>query len=357
MGYIKQLDSVRAIAVILVLFWHWIPRNSFINQFQTGPFGVAVFFVLSGFLITKILMENRNRAENLGNKKSMVLKNFYFRRTLRIFPIYYLTIVLVIILYKPLGLHYSLPEFFSNISYTSNFYLICHTYWPDLTPHFWSLSVEEQFYLFWPLIILFIHKNYLLHGIMFFILTGAVSQFFVSDLEFGFLWTHTCFDALGMGALLAWMTVYRPSFLRKAFLIISIMAAAAVIIIVLEIIGLRFFHQWRLLHSIIGAWVICYIIRFRETRSWLTILLSNRLLIWIGKISYGIYLYHVLYFYVFWKLFSIYIFPLWSHLDPSLIPWLFLLVNVWILFFFCWLSWIVIEKPLLGFKRKFRYQD
>ena len=78
MGYIKQLDSVRAIAVILVLFWHWIPRNSFINQFQTGPFGVAVFFVLSGFLITKILMENRNRAENLGNKKKHGIKKFLF---------------------------------------------------------------------------------------------------------------------------------------------------------------------------------------------------------------------------------------------------------------------------------------
>ena len=159
MRYIKQLDSIRAIAVILVLIWHWLPKTSILNTFRTGPFGVTIFFVLSGFLITKILLDNRNNAERLNNSKGTVLKSFYSRRILRIFPAYYLTVFLTLLLHRKLGLSFPFPEFLSSITYTSDFYVFELKKWPLLTPHFWSLSVEEQFYLIWPLIILFIPKK------------------------------------------------------------------------------------------------------------------------------------------------------------------------------------------------------
>ena len=95
--YIKQLDSIRAIAVILVLVWHWLPKESYFNVVRTGPFGVTVFFVLSGFLITRILLDNRDEAEEYNHSLGTVIRSFYIRRVLRIFPAYYFTLLLVIL--------------------------------------------------------------------------------------------------------------------------------------------------------------------------------------------------------------------------------------------------------------------
>src|SRR4051812_1594936 len=87
--YYKQLDSVRALAVTMVIVYHWMPkRNEFI--LPLGGWGVELFFVLSGFLITKILLEDRLSAETQQLNKLVVFKNFVIRRSLRIFPLYYL---------------------------------------------------------------------------------------------------------------------------------------------------------------------------------------------------------------------------------------------------------------------------
>ena len=73
MRYIKQLDSIRALAVILVIIWHWVPRNSFVENLHAGALGVNIFFVLSGFLITEILLINRKKAEDSITSKTHVL--------------------------------------------------------------------------------------------------------------------------------------------------------------------------------------------------------------------------------------------------------------------------------------------
>src|SRR5258706_16450661 len=100
MRYIKQLDSVRAIAVLLVIISHWIPPYYLINKIPNGGLGVDTFFVLSGFLITWILLSNRQKAEQEDILKRSVIKNFYIRRTLRIFPIYYLVLILLLIFHS-----------------------------------------------------------------------------------------------------------------------------------------------------------------------------------------------------------------------------------------------------------------
>jgi peptidoglycan/LPS O-acetylase OafA/YrhL len=152
MNYIKQLDSIRAIAVFFVIIWHWIPRNSLIENLHIGPFGVNIFFVLSGFLITRILLFNRSRAEASATSKTKVLKHFYSRRMLRIFPVYYLTILFAIVLNHWLSLGVTTNEIVSNLTYTSNFFIYGTKAWPLSSLHFWSLAVEEQFYLAWPFI-------------------------------------------------------------------------------------------------------------------------------------------------------------------------------------------------------------
>src|SRR5215217_808830 len=100
MQHIKKLDSLRAIAAILVILWHWVPTDSLINTFDNGAIGVNIFFVLSGFLITRILLGNRNEAGIQSNNKLLVFKNFYARRALRIFPIYYLLIFLILLFHN-----------------------------------------------------------------------------------------------------------------------------------------------------------------------------------------------------------------------------------------------------------------
>src|SRR6476620_12560202 len=100
--YIKPLDSLRAIAVILVLIWHWLPRDSYLYVVRSGPFGVTVFFVLSGFLITRILLDNRDEAEEYNHSLGTVIRSFYIRRVLRIFTAYYFTLLLVIVLHDHL---------------------------------------------------------------------------------------------------------------------------------------------------------------------------------------------------------------------------------------------------------------
>src|SRR5690349_14285354 len=91
--YVVQIDALRAFAVFLVFVFHWWPLSSVFNILPNGLIGVTLFFVLSGFLITRILINARARAEETGASRLRVCRQFFLRRALRIFPIYYLTLV------------------------------------------------------------------------------------------------------------------------------------------------------------------------------------------------------------------------------------------------------------------------
>lgn len=357
MKYIKQLDSIRAIAVILVIIWHWFPRNSFIENLHAGALGVNAFFVLSGFLITEILLINRRKAEDSMASKRHILKSFYIRRVLRIFPIYYLTIFLTIILNHKLGLNVSRNEILSNITYTGNFFIYVNKAWPLSSLHFWSLAVEEQFYLVWPLIMLFWPRKYLIPAIFFFIATGFVSQLLITDYEFGYLPTNTCLDCFGTGGLISLIVVYKKEYLSKLYQLLTILCIVGVVVLI--VCGLMNFYlaNTRFIHAVISAWAINHILIHKEKKSLLTSFLNSRLLIAIGKVSYGIYLYHILYVYIASKLWYRYIYDHYSSLnDKQYEPWIFTLVNFTILYFICWLSWMLVEKPVLSLKRRFQYR-
>jgi peptidoglycan/LPS O-acetylase OafA/YrhL len=357
MKYIKQLDSIRAIAVLLVIIWHWVPRTTVISKLHTGGLGVDIFFVLSGFLITQILLDNRNKAENSQVPRKTVLKNFYVRRVLRIFPIYYLTILAIIILNHRLSLLATRSEIVSDLTYINNFYVYFRKMWPAASPHFWSLAVEEQFYLMWPLLMLFLPKKFLLASIAGFITIGVVSQLMVSDYQFGYVLTNTCFDCFGMGALLAYMVVYKTKGLSKFHKLASGFALIGLVVLALDWhynLSIRF---GRFIHAILSVWVISYIVIFKDRKTLLIRLLSNKLIIGIGKVSYGIYLYHVLYLYLGYKFWGSHIFPHLTFVGSQYLAWIFLLVNFWILYFGAWLSWRLIEMPFLSLKKRFKYQD
>jgi peptidoglycan/LPS O-acetylase OafA/YrhL len=140
--HVRALDGVRGVAILLVILFHY-------GYLGCGWIGVQLFFVLSGYLITSILLKDRNAS--LGN----YLKRFYWRRSLRIFPLYYLYLLVILVAYLVL----KVPPAFADqwpylFTYTYNVRHILPNY--DGSPlliHLWSLSVEEQFYLIWPLLV------------------------------------------------------------------------------------------------------------------------------------------------------------------------------------------------------------
>jgi peptidoglycan/LPS O-acetylase OafA/YrhL len=150
---IAGFDGLRAIAVLMVFFQHRL----FGDIGEIGHLGVWIFFALSGFLIIGILSAQRTRIESGASRFGAELKRFLFRRTLRIFPIYYLMLVVMCVL---MAFGMASPELASGMpfhfAYLSNIWIgsVLH-YWPGRYSHLWSLAIEEQFYLvFAPLLLL-----------------------------------------------------------------------------------------------------------------------------------------------------------------------------------------------------------
>jgi len=148
---VPELDGIRAIAILWVLAFHLFPdSNAAFNKFPHlvrlavghGWLGVDLFFVLSGFLITGILLESRTKAA--------YFKNFYGRRALRILPVYLFAIFAMWI-----GYHGFSRFFILCLAFMANFNNLLHVSYPFGGAVFWSLAVEEHFYLVWPLVIRF----------------------------------------------------------------------------------------------------------------------------------------------------------------------------------------------------------
>ncbi|MBK8553825.1 MAG: acyltransferase [Ignavibacteria bacterium] len=154
-SYMPQLDSLRTFAVFSVLIGHWFAEFEKFSNFPFGMFGVTLFFVLSGFLITQILISGRIDTEEIFKKKIHSIKQFYIRRTLRIFPIYYITIF-ICLLFNVQDIR---DKFFWFLFYASNIYFYNINDWAGSLSHLWTLAVEEQFYLLWPFIILLFRRS------------------------------------------------------------------------------------------------------------------------------------------------------------------------------------------------------
>ena len=353
MKFIKELDSIRGIGIIIVVLFHWLPVDAFYNTFPNRPFGVDVFFVLSGYLITHTLLTSRFGAEAAGIPIRHVFKNFYLRRALRILPAYFLVILLILLLHQ--SLEASLKgELIPSLTFTLNFYFQKSRYWGDLTTHLWTLSVEEQFYLIWPFIILLIPREALPYAIFIFVLTGIGSQLMITDKEFGYLPTNTCFDAFGIGAWLAWVRICRPSDLSKQYCIIRWLGAISCVVLVFGagFPDTVFLAPQRTLRSLVALWAISYVI-YKDHRGELRNLpvFSNRILISMGKISYGMYLYHIFLPWSYYKLNAPLNDMLPDFLDPFMFP-ITVVENFAILVLISWLSYKFIERPILHFNKR-----
>jgi peptidoglycan/LPS O-acetylase OafA/YrhL len=296
MKYIKGLDSLRAFAVIFVVIGH-----SRIMTFANGghpvskifqlllpsnTFGVDIFFVLSGFLITSVLLHARNG----GRQRIVIAGNFLARRVLRIFPVYYLTIIILWFIQYP-DIHRYLGWF---LTYTSNILSFRTRDWNAFS-HSWTLSVEEQFYLIWPWLMLYTKEKYFKYLFAAFILTGPVSSFITMQLNNGFapILAPNCFDGFGIGGLYAYCSL-SPERLKKFKRVLRNAFPVALGIYLywklLELIGYPGLYESsfsRTINSVIAIWLIDQVI-YSKSVFWEHPLLNS-----IGKVSYGIYLFHI----------------------------------------------------------------
>jgi peptidoglycan/LPS O-acetylase OafA/YrhL len=157
---IRGFDGLRAVAVILV----WLQHRTSLISINIGAYGVWLFFVMSGFLIIDILLRQRLLIEGGTTSPLAQWREFVFRRTLRIFPIYYLSLIVILPVLYALHLnHVDTLAVVMNLFYVSNVWIgqVLKS-WPNNLSHLWSLSIEEQFYLLMPLIALSVSSRRLI---------------------------------------------------------------------------------------------------------------------------------------------------------------------------------------------------
>lgn len=335
--YLPQLDSVRALAVGLVLWHHWCqPRHA------PGALGVWIFFVLSGFLITRILLKSR-RDDAAGNRHS--LKIFYIRRFLRIFPLYYFVLLLSAIFSATFR-----ADWYWYVSYLQNFKVILaepgeYVY----GNHLWSLAVEEQFYVLWPLLALFAPRRALLPLIVVGIATGVVCRYVC--LLFGwaifniYVFTPNNFDTLGFGALLAYFVTYRA---HQVLTLRRIAFAAGVVIMAVAVVakfrlGISVLPVLPLPMGLLSLWMVS--VAADGVPGLVGRLIALPPIIYVGRISYGIYVYH---YFV-----PIALQPLFERFGIAEASPLFVVICAIATLAVASLSWYLLENPFNSLKDRF----
>jgi peptidoglycan/LPS O-acetylase OafA/YrhL len=214
---IPYLDGLRAYSILLVLFGHTIESNPWLNAkwylrifLANAPLGVRVFFVLSGFLITTLLLNEQDVTGRIS------IRGFYERRIARIFPPFYLYIAVIGILTAFHVMQVPAASFWAAGTYTWNLFCLRPGGHGDPTGvfnHIWSLSVEEQFYLFWPSSLVFLGRRWTLRlavvCVALFPLIRWIAFFFVRQdgLRFELL-IHTGLDMIMWGCLGAFAVHY-----------------------------------------------------------------------------------------------------------------------------------------------------
>lgn len=334
-SYRADIDGLRAIAVLSVVGYHAFP------DLITGGFiGVDIFFVISGFLISTIIYGSLER-------DAFSFTQFYANRIRRIFPALILVLATCFIFgwlalfpdeYKQLGKHMA-----GGAGFVSNIMLYLESGYFDSSVeskpllHLWSLGIEEQFYILWPLILWRAWKksNLLAITAVIAIASFILNIYFVgSDRAAAFYLPLTRFWELLSGAMLAYVMRHHNNIVNKYFLLKpNIMSSVGVLLITLSIILINkqsaFPGGWALL-PVFGTVLLIG----SGSTAWInSAVLSNRAFVWVGLISYPLYLWH-------WPLFS------FAHIvenEPLSMPLRFSLMIA--SFLLAWLTYQFIEKP------------
>jgi peptidoglycan/LPS O-acetylase OafA/YrhL len=290
-----EIDSLRAFAVLLVLWTHTVGTTLRIGEHRIGGYhGVLLFFVISGFLITDILLGARSAVESCGMTRGGVLRAFYARRFLRICPVYYAVLVVAWVV----GYPDVRASFGWHIAYLSNWHFAWHGEFGRSTAHLWSLAVEEQFYLVWPWFALLAPGRVLPRVIGAMILAGPVSRLLLDSADVNRLatWTTTptVTDALGLGCLLAyagWKASARDRMALSSLIAGLLLGGLSQVLYFLGIApSMRF-----AINPLAWAFVFVWLVHQAAVgvRGVIGKFLRARPFVFLGTISYGVYLMHL----------------------------------------------------------------
>ena len=297
MKYFEKIDGLRFIAISAVLVHHI--AGVFSAYIDWGYFGVDLFFVISGFLITLILLKSK------GSFKK-VYGNFLARRSLRIFPLYYFALAILVVIGHPIVLE--------NIGY-----LLTYTFnykFPFISEdnpvgHFWSLCVEEQYYLFWPFIVLGLkkHLNILMTVVVVMIVFAylQISFHLIPSLKiYNYTGLIARMGSLGLGSLGAMLFLNQSKYLG---MILSNKFIEVTMYIV-SLISLVYLYP-----VFMGLSSLFFVLKAAQNSfqfQCINKLLSNKKVLYIGRISYGLYVYHIIVIYYF----TPYVFdPFWTSIN------------------------------------------
>lgn len=351
--HLSGLNGLRAIASLSVVISHinLLPNISdfglpslFAFSISIGAFAVTLFFVISGFLITFLLIKEIEKRKDVDTKK------FYMRRILRIWPIYYLFLIISIFAYVVLGNQSVILKnsLFFYIFFSANIPFIIKQGGLSMIFHYWSIGVEEQFYLFWPWVVN-LSKNLLLKiAIIIFTLFFGFKilswiNFGVDSISYKFFAVNR-FDCMMIGAIGAMLYVHQNISFINLFSnkIIQLLSWVLLILVSVNVIRL----PWPIAHEIVSVAVLS-IIMGQITVNKRIVNLENKVCDFIGKISYGIYVIHPLIIFLLSIVFR--------QLQMSLsLKYILVYCSVIIITIFtAWLSFNFFEKPFLNLKTKF----
>lgn len=353
--YLPGLNGLRAIAAIAVVIAHitnmlnWFGLNnrvggsqSEVYNYKFGEYGVTIFFTLSGFLITFLILKEKDAI------KTVNIKDFYVRRILRIWPLYYLILVLSIItilIFKIDFRGWTIPYY---VFLAANIPFILHQTLP-LLAHYWSLGVEEQFYLVFPSVAKLPNKKLLKYSIYFIVIYFSIKLvlYFLQktygvQLEIYDAIMILRFHIMSVGVVSAIFYYYK----HKLFMLITTHKVSQIVSwLCVFLLAVNKYHVASVInHEIISLVAVCLIIGQITSSS--IINLENKFFDFIGKISYGIYVTHML--------LILYLSNLFGKLSDNLMSYILVYFSV-IVSTIClsWVSYEFFEKKFLRMKEKF----
>ena len=363
---IPGLDGLRAIAFLLIHGFHT-------GYLPFGWMGVQMFFVFSGFLITGILLRMK---EKLSARE--YFRKFYTRRFFRIFPLYYFYLLLIVAIaiwmisigYKPRVMNSVLDQIWYAVFYVYDFYSAHQSFNPSrFLDHLWSLSVEEQFYIFWPLLIFLVKEKHLKKLFLAGIIAGPVFRFIIflvyqsgyieSFRDPAFLTIYTLpfshVDAFAFGAYISRFSIPHA---RKQLVYLSLVVP--LIGFATQYLANGFFepfgtlgyqvtmpdgYQYIWAYTVLNYWfaVLIYCVAYEK--------LFVRFLDWaplqyLGRISYGLYIYH------FPMVWFVSLIREYGISDEAAQPYVFILSLAGTIIIAS-LSYYILERPFLKLKDRF----
>jgi peptidoglycan/LPS O-acetylase OafA/YrhL len=336
-SHLPALDGLRAVAVSIVIAYH------FFGAPIPGDLGVSAFFVLSGFLITWLLLKEHDKAGTIS------LAGFYSRRVLRIFPAYYFFITVSFLIDRLRGDSWDRALGWSGFLYVVNYYNATHDHPPTSIAHAWSLGIEEQFYVLWPLVLLMLARRGRARALVVLaaviVAVAAWRSFLYLALNAGTAYVYNAFDTrfdnLAVGCFLA-LGAAQPWFARLARGVVRsfLLPLVTLVLLILSRCAMGSSYHYSIGFTVDALLVMVFLVQILQLHghplwSWL----QHPVARYLGVISYPLYLWHV------WGLGV----GKWLYMVPPAVQFV---ASVAVCITVATGSYFVIEKPFLALKRR-----